>query len=375
MQGQVIKRGKAWQVRVPLGSDPESGTRRYVNRTVHGTKKDAEAVRVALLRQRDLGELLLAPTRVTLREFVEEWKERALRPRVRPGTFEDYEGLLRRYVLPLLGDRRLTTITPLNVQDMIAALVKKGLSPRTIRYCHTVLSNALRQAVRWRYLQHNPAREVDLPKRERREMRAMSHEEVQRFLAAAAYSPHYVLFALLLATGLRPGEAVALKWSDFDGAADRIIVRRAASWGKGGVRLHEPKTSSSRRQVQLPKQQSSLLVRHRGTASDDAFIFPSRAGTPLDVRNLASQYFKPILRAAGLPSEFRLYDLRHTHATLLLLAGEHPKIVSERLGHASVMLTLDTYSHVLPGMQEAAASKLDALLFASMAPGPHAIVN
>lgn len=322
-----------------------------------------------------MGDLLLAPTRLTLREYVEEWKERALRPRVAPGTFEGYEALLLRYVLPALGDRRLTTITPLDVQDVIAALVKRGLSPRTIRYCHTVFSNALGQAVKWRYLQHNPARDVELPKSERREMRAMSHEEARRFLTAAAATQHYALFALLLATGLRPGEAVALKWIDLDAANDRLIVRRSVSKGKGAVRVREPKTSKGRRTVQLPPNLTALLVGLRNGADDERFMFPSRAGTPLDVRNLASQHFKTILREAGLPAEFRLYDLRHTHATLLLMAGENPKIVSERLGHASVMLTLDVYSHVLPGMQLAAAAKLDEMLFKAVEPGRAAVVN
>ena len=368
MQGQLIKRGKSWTVRVFLGLDPETGKRRYMNRTVHGTKREAEHVRVALLRQRDMGELLMTPTRLTVREYLEEWKERSARPRVRHRTFLDYAGMLDRYVMPVIGHCKLTSLTPHLIQDVIAGMMKRGLSARTVRYCHTVLSNALKQAVKMRYLRYNPAQDVDLPKQERREMRSMSSEEAVRFLAAAKSSSHYELFALLLGTGLRPGEAVALKWGDLDFSTNRLIVRRSASPGKGGPHLHEPKTARANRTVELPHNLTQLLLELRGRAPDDAFMFPSKAGTPLDVRNLASVHFKPILKAAHLPSELRLYDLRHTHATLLLLAGENPKVVSERLGHASVVLTLDVYSHVLPGMQAAAASKLDAMLFA---PGPN----
>ena len=365
MRGQLYKRRNSWTIRVAAGRDPESGKRQIINRTVHGTKKEAEQVRVALLRQLDQGELLLKPTRLTMREYLEEWKAKAARPRVSPRTFHDYEGMLERYVTPVLGTRRLSAITPMDVQDVIARMLARGLSSRTVRYCHTVLNNALRQAVRWRYLSHNPAREVELPRRERREMLALTEQEAQRFLAAAASSIHHALFALLLGTGLRPGEAVALKWTDLDAANDRLIIRRSVSSGKGGMRLQEPKTAQGRRTVELPHHLTRLLMERKGDADEQDFIFPSKAGTPLDVRNLASKHFKPTLTKAGLPSKFRLYDLRHTHATLLLLAGVNPKIVSERLGHAGVMITLDVYSHVLPGMQSAAAAKLDAMLFGS----------
>jgi integrase len=363
MPGQLVKRGETWTVRVFVGRDPETGRRSYVNRTVRGTKKEAQAVLTGLLRQRDLRDLVVASTRLLVSEYLEEWKEKALRARVRPRTFDDYERLLTRYVIPVIGQRRLSSLSPLDVQGVISRLVGRGLSPRTVRYCHTVLSNALRQAVRWRYLRANPAQDVELPKIQRREMRAMTEDEAQRFLAAASGSDHAALFAVLLGTGLRPGEAVALKWGDLDAAGGRIIVRRAASPAKGGPRLDAPKTPRARRTVDLPETLTKMLLARRGEAADDDFMFPSRAGTPIDVRNLARAHFKPILQRAGLPAEIRLYDLRHTHATLLLLAGVNPKIVSERLGHASVMLTLDVYSHVLPGMQAESARQLDSMLF------------
>lgn len=365
MPGQIIKRGSSYTVRAYLGRDPATGKRRYVNRTVRGTKRDAEKVLVALLRQRDLGELVLTPTTLTVAEYLERWLATAVAPRVRQKTLEDYRGLVKRYIVPALGHSRLGKLVPLDVQGLYTAMLEKGLSARTVRYCHSVFRNALEQAVRWRLLSNNPANHVELPKQSRTEMRAMSRDEADRFLKAAQGSQHHALFALLLATGMRPGEAVALRWGDFDAANRRVSVNRSVSFTKEGVRFHPPKTSRSRRTIALPDGLLSLLLERRGEADDAALIFPGKGSSPLDIRSLGRDHFKPLLKAVGLPAKIRLYDLRHTNATLLLQAGEHPKIVSERLGHASVMLTLDTYSHVLPGMQAQAAQKLDDMLFAA----------
>ncbi len=177
---------------------------------------------------------------------------------------------------------------------------------------------------------------------------------------------------VLLTTGLRPGEALGLRWEDWEG--DRLRVQRSLTrTAKGGWMLAEPKTSRSRRSVTLPSSTSEALGAHRVNQArerlqrgmgyqDDGLVFCTAQGTPLDLPGVTRRHFHPILKAAGL-ERIRVYDLRHTCATLLLAAGEHPKIVSERLGHASVTLTLDTYSHVLPDMQESAAKKLEGLLF------------
>ena len=365
MAGQIIRRGERnFLVRVFLGRDG-SGTRKYHNETVKGSKKDAEKVRTALLRKRDMGELVLEPTRMTVREYLEHWLETAARPRLTERAFEDYEGLIRRYVVPTLGAKRLVKLTPVEIQAVYGNMPKKGLSARTVRYCHMVLNNALNQAVRWQMTSQNPAQHVDLPKERKEEMQALSEEESCHFLEVAKGDKHYVLFAFLLGTGLRPGEAFALKWSDFDAAKGTITVQRTWASGKGGYKFMPPKTPQSRRTLDLPEGLTRLHLEHRMSVGESELIFPSEADTPLSGRNVAKRNFRPLLRKAGLPVTLRLYDLRHTHATLLLIAGVNPKIVSERLGHSSVTLTLDTYSHVLPGMQRDSAQKLDQMLFAS----------
>lgn len=195
-------------------------------------------------------------------------------------------------------------------------------------------------------------------------MQALSEEEAVRFLKAAKLDKHHVLFALLLGTGLRPGEAFGLKWIDFDPYSRTLSVQRVWARAKGGYKYQPPKTKRSRRNLDLPEHLVKLLLEHKALQqSGSEPIFSTVDSTPLHERNVTVRHFKPLLKAAGLPKDLRLYGLRHTHATLLLIAGTHPKIVSERLGHSSVTLTLDTYNHVLPGMQRESANKLNAMLF------------
>jgi integrase len=206
-------------------------------------------------------------------------------------------------------------------------------------------------------------------------MKAFDTKEAERFLKAAKANEQGVIFAFALATGMRPEEYLGLKWSDLDlqqGTAivQRVLVRRKG----GGWYFGEPKTSRSRRTIPLPTTLVKMLTVHRrkqmaarlkaGAAyQNNDLAFATGEGTPHNSRNIAQRQFLAILKKAELPLNFRLYDLRHSCATLLLLAGENPKVVSERLGHASVVLTLDTYSHVLPSMQQAATEKLERMLF------------
>ncbi len=168
-----------------------------------------------------------------------------------------------------------------------------------------------------------------------------------------------------MGTGLRSGEALGLKWADLNVADGSLHIQRVWARARSGYKFQAPKTAKSRQRLKLPVGLVTVPLEHRSrqAPNDLDLVFASEVGTPLNERNVSNRHFKPTLERAGLPRSLRLYDLRHTHATLLLIAGTHPKIVSERLGHATVTLTLDTYSHVLPGMQTDSAQKLDEILF------------
>ncbi|MNR86726.1 putative prophage phiRv2 integrase [compost metagenome] len=374
MAGQIIPRGdRTWLVRVYLGRDPETGKRRYHNHTVHGTKKDAQRYLNGVLREKDMG-TFVEPSAVSLNEYLKQWLESAAKHSVRERTYEGYCKILDRYVRPTLGSRRLSEISPLDIQALYTSLRKLNLSARTIRYAHAVLRSALKQAVKWRMLAQNPADFVDLPRQAKKEMHALSPEEADRFLKAAACDRWGIIFSLAIATGMRPGEYLGLQWKDVDLRAGTITVQRVLVRVKGGWRFTEPKTSRSRRTIPLPTslvralseykhEQAAQIIAAGSTYQRLDLVFANRVGAPLDENNLVKRHFKPIVKAAALPTSLRLYDLRHSCATLLLAAGENPKVVSERLGHASITLTLDTYSHVLPTMQQGAAEKLEAMLF------------
>jgi integrase len=375
MAGQIIKRGeKTWVVRIFQGRD-ENGKRRYVNKTIHGTKKSAEKYLTAKLRDKDLG-INIEPASESLDKYLEKWLESVVRSRVREATFDDYKYLLDRYVSPTLGAIKLCDIRSIDIQKVYGDMLsEKELSARTVRMTHAVLSSAMKQAVRWHMLQRNPCEFVDLPRMARKEMQALTPEEVGRFLDAARADKLGIALSFALATGMRPEEYLALKWSDLDLHAGNATVRRTLIWRKGGGwYFGEPKTSRSRRTIPIPKSLVSELSDHRRKQAESRLkkgadyqnndlVFASGEGTPIILRNLVRRHFQPVLIRAKLSPTFRLYDLRHSCATLLLSAGENPKVVSERLGHASIVLTLDTYSHVLPSMQQAATEKLERILY------------
>jgi integrase len=374
MAGQIIKRGdRTWLVRIFLGRDAK-GKQLFHRKTIHGTKKDAETYCNKVVRDRDMG-TFIEPAALAVKDYLDTWLKTAACPRLRERTYGSYSELLERYVRPILGEKRLCDVRPLDIQTLYGDMTERGLSARTVRYTHAVLSSAFKQAIRWHMLIHNPCEAVELPRAERREMSAFSPEDAENFLKAAKEHEQGVIFAFALATGMRPEEYLGLKWSDIDLEKGTAVVRRVLVRRKGGGwYFGEPKTSRSRRTVPLPATLVEMLTAHRrkqiaarlkagAVYQNNDLVFATGEGTPHNSRNLAQRHFQVILEKAQLPIKFRLYDLRHSCATLLLVAGENPKVVAERLGHASVVLTLDTYSHVLPTMQEAASQKLERILF------------
>ena len=390
--GQITARGeRKWLVRWYVGT--HGGKRRYASKTVHGTKRDAQKFLNSVLRSRDLGQYV-EPNRVSLDEYLDRW----LRSKhsVASRTREDYAQILRVHVRPVLGSRRLDSLHPADVQELIDKLSERAqeaakrrrkaqgkrtpqpsegrrLSPRTHQLVHRVLSGALEQAVSWRLLAVNPAKGINLPKRRKREMRALSAEEIKAFRTAVQGTRHATLFDFVLATGCRPGEALGLRWADLEG--DSVTFRQALTRERGKPVLGPVKTPGSLRSVPLPSPVIQALSSHRARqakralkigsvyARDLDLVFANEVGRPLDLANLRERHYKAICEAAEIEGVRGLYDLRHTMATQLLALGANVKVVSERLGHASAAMTLDVYAHVVPGLQEEATEKLGAAFF------------
>jgi integrase len=318
MAGQLIKRDdRTWMVRIFLGRD-ESDKRRYLNKTIKGSKKDAEKYLHTTLAEISSG-TFVKPSSLTLDGFLDQWLESACRLRVSERTFAEYVALLKRYVRRSLGRRKLSEVCALEIQTLYSEMLERGLSARVVRYTHAVLSSALKQAVRWNILYRNPAECVQLPKLVRKEMKALTTEECGRFLAVLNEDRHHALFALALSTGMRPEEYLGLRWIDVDLGKSTLIVRRALVWRTrgGGWYFTEPKTSRSRRTIPLPTSMALALAEHKRRQSeerlrigsawqDNGLVFTTSIGTPLNISNLTAKHFKPALRQAGLPETIRL---------------------------------------------------------------------
>lgn len=373
MAGQIIKRGDTWLIRAFLGRD-QKGKRKFQNKTVKGTKKDAQKALNSMLRDADLG-LLGNSQRQTLNEYLDIWLETIAKPRLHNRTFKDYGDLLRRYVRESLGNIKLSELKAVHIQKLYGEMLERGLSPRIVRYTHATLSSALKEAVKLDILPRSVATLVQLPKKIQKEMDVLSKDESILFLQTLEGERFETLFSFALASGMRCQEYLGLQWKDINFEQGTATVQRAVVWHRtgGGWEFSQPKTAKSRRTIPLPSSVMKELRRHRIRQNEERLklgaawhqndlVFPSEIGTPLNPPNV-TRHFKRILKKAEIRTSIRLYDLRHTTATLLLQAGINPKIVSERLGHSTIVLTLDVYSHVLPNMQRDASDQLEQMLF------------
>jgi integrase len=315
--------------------------------------------------------LTLAGARTTVIEFLEQWLG-TIRESVRPKTLHQYAQIARGHIAPRLGNIKLKDLRPDQIQGLYNEKLDKGVSARTVLLIHSVLHKALNQALNLGLIGRNPAQAVSRPKAKRKEMRILTSDQARTFLSVAEETRYRALFHLALHTGMREGELLGLKWEDLDWVTRQLQVKRQLQVMPGiGMFFAEPKTASGRRTIVLSKAMIEKLREHLDDQDQDrqqagekwrenGLIFPTTIGTPMAARNMYED-FRKLLKSIGLPV-IRFHDLRHTAATLMLQQGVHPKIVQERLGHADISMTLNTYSHVLPSMQAEAAEKLDELL-------------
>ncbi len=336
-------------------------------------KTKAEAIRKQRQAQHalDRGLPVLSDERQTLGAFLTSWLEGIRPPHVRPKTYRSSEQLMRVHVIPTLGKVPLAKLTPQRLQALYADRLASGRSQTTVRHIHAVLHTALEQAVRWGLVARNVADLVDAPRMRRQEMLVLNGEQARTFLSVAHGDRLEALYVAALTTGMREGELLALRWRDVDLEAGHVQVRNTLQKLPGQPPVIAPtKTDYSRRKITLAGTTVEALRAHRvrqnaeramGPAWEDwELVFSTTIGTPLSGKNVLQRGLRPLLKRADLPA-LRFHDLRHTCATLLLLQGVHPKIVSEMLGHSSVAITLQIYSHVLPDMQKQATEAMDRL--------------
>ncbi len=376
MRGHLKKRGNnSWTIVVYLGRDPQTGKKRYKWQSVKGTKKQADKELTALLTRLEEG-TYIKPTKLTVEEYLEEWLRDYVAINTTPRTQYRYTEIVRIHLVPALGSIPLKGLQARHIQAHYAeALVsghrkrEGGLSAQTVHYHHRVLFEALKHAVKKGILIRNVAEAVDAPRVTRREFAVLGPEEVNRFLEAAKNSPYYTIFFTAIYTGLRRGELLGLRWCDIDLDLGLLSVVQTLQHIQGGEHIFkEPKSKSGRRQIALPPSLAILLREHKvkeaGTRilADNPLtpadlVFSHTDGTPIRP-NSVTRAFTKLARSIGLEG-VRFHDLRHAHASLMLRQGVHPKIVSERLGHSNITMTLEIYSHVLPGLQEAAALRFE----------------
>ena len=375
MAGSIIPRGeRRWLVRWYEGIG-EDGKRVYRSQTVRGKKKEAETLLSEKVVALDQGEIT-CDSKMRLNQYLDKWLKEGAPLHLRLRTVLDYTDMLKRHVRPQLGMKRLDRLTVLDVQGMVRQMQDQGLLPATIHRCHAILSRALKQAVKWGLVRKNAATGVVLPKLGKREMLALEPEQAGRFREAIGGTPHEAFFLLLLGTGLRPSEALALRWEDLDLDTRTVKVERTLPrWRRRDpIRFEATKTEWSERTVPLPQVVAVALRSHRAQQAeerlaagadyaDHGLVFATVFGLPLSEPNLVRRHFKPALKRAGLAKELRLYDLRHSYASLAMAAGVNVKVVSERMGHKSVAITLDTYSHVLKSVATEADAKIEAAIF------------
>lgn len=371
MRGSIIERNGSYRIAVSLGKDPVTLKYRQYFETVTGNKKDAQRRLRELLSSLDTG-TFVKPAKTTLAEYLGQWLQDYCWSNLASRTAEGYESIIRCHLVPSLGQIHLTELKPEHIQHLYSEKLTAGLSHRTVRYIHVTLHKALHNAVKLGIIVRNPTDAVEPPKVQRHEMHTMSESDIHIFLEFAKSTPYYALFYTALFTGMRRSELLGLRWSDVDLILCQLSVTRALhQLQDGSLIFREPKTAKGRRSISLSPSTAIVLREHReqqeemrqtlGSAlTEDDLIFCHVDGKPL-LPNSVSHAWAKLACRTGLKG-IRLHDARHTHASLMLKQGIHPKIVQERLGHASIQITLDTYSHVVPGLQQAAANKFDDIV-------------
>lgn len=351
----------SWCVTLSLGHRADGRRRR---KSLYGKTK-AEVVKKLQKLQGDVASgRPIDKDNLTILAYIDYWLENTVKSSVAPNTYTSYRSVYDNQIEPFIGNLKVATVSATEIEAFYGELARREFSARTIQKAGFVIGRAMRQAVKNGLAMNNPVRDIPKPRSQKAEMQTWDSAETKAFLKASEGDRLSAMYYVALSGGLRQGELFALEWRDISFDAGCVTVQRSLEEISGVHRIKEPKSGKGRK-VDLPAFVMKRLNQHRAKMLADGFatspVFCDHRGGYLYKGNVTRRSFGNIIKAAKV-RKIRFHDMRHTHATLLLSAGEHIKVVSERLGHASVQITLDTYTHVLPTMQKAAAEKMQKLL-------------
>ena len=369
MTGHIRKRerkkGIVWQVILDKGEGSEG--RRLRDYYTLPSKKEAQAFLTEKLAEFHKG-AYIEPSQMTVKDCIEEWLKVYAHPRLAANTIHGYEVNFNLHTIPYIGNVRIQKLSPAAIQGMYQELEKKGLSPRSIQYVHTTLHEVLKYAYKMQLISKNPAEFVSVPRQQKYEAQVYDKKEVGELLEAAKGTALDIPIRLAVGLGLRRGELLALQWEDVDFNENTIYVHRNLTYINHQYLFGEPKTKSGIRRLSAPPSLMEALRHHKVRQMENKLVFGKEYqdnhliccrpdGRPYHPASFSSS-FGDFLKKHEL-KHIRWHDLRHTNATLMLQMGVPAKVASERLGHANISITLDTYTHAVKELNQEAAEKLE----------------
>lgn len=358
-----------YQITVDGGRDPLTGKRNRVFRNVKGSKRDANAVMHRLIAEMEQGKVVKKSNK-TVAEWMEEWLSLYL-PNIEETTRVGYKTKIKCYIIPAIGHIQIGSLRAEHVQKMVNDMIARNLSPKNIRDAYNNINAAMKKAVVLRYVAYNPCEGVVLPKLKKYRAQVYDQKLIHQLLDMIRGTDLYLPVFLCVTVGLRRGEMLALRWDDIDFYNKLLKVRHNMVRGEKGYIIKAPKSEAGIRDIAIGDEVLEELRLARSQYLADAFSYgPGFQNLGFVIRQADGSPYKPdsmtqkwerFLEESGLP-KIRLHDLRHSNATALIQAGVNPRVVQQRLGHSDVSITLNTYTHVLPEMDAAAAEKIDTIL-------------
>lgn len=360
MKGYIRKRGTKWSYTVDIGKDPRTGKRKQKTQSGFKTKKEAQAALAELVNDVEKGNYI-EPIKKRFKEFAMNYIETIYKNRVKKSSYETAYNLIITHIIPFFGDVDINDIDQFLVHEFYSLKLEEKYSSYYIQRMHELVRMLLRVAYKWEVLHKDIASLLEPPRIKKKEMKVWTIKQVNDFLKFTKHSRYHPVYFLAAYTGMRKGEIVGLTWDDIDFEEKTININKTLYKARDEYLLQEPKTKGSVRTIYidddiirvLKKQkvkQNLERLRYGGVYKEHNMVFAQETGEFVNTQGV-NGLFTRFINQMGLP-RIRFHDLRHTHATILLQMGVNPKIVAERLGHSTVQITLDTYSHVLPSMKK-----------------------